>query len=817
MKKLAVILGLFALTLLYFSDVLSGHLLLVERDLTSFFYPFRFIWIETARQGHFPFWNPYIKCGVPLFATIQAGVLYPLSLLYLFLPLDLAFNWTIILHFFLAAVFTYVFVRELGATIQGSLTAALALLFSGYLISVHNLLNTLISVSWYPLAMLCGCRLVKYGKLRWAVASAATLFCMLLGGGAEVVLFAFASLLILCLYPEILPLRIAGNSPNLKRRLGLLGLTLIVFLGLSMVQVLPFLELYPQSHRYGGVDLQEATIWSLAPWDLIYFLLPDLFGKRASPDLYWEMQNYLKTIYLGPVIFLLAGVYFVRQGKRSLPLLAALGLVLLLALGKYTPLYPFLYKHLPLFSNLRYPAKFLFLLVFYLCVVSGLGLDLLAKRFSEKHKPTPWYTGLQVGLIIVLAGLLLLAILFPARVLVQAQEWAGNTLDPEYLPMVLHNFKRLLLLMFFTLILVFFGLLHKLVRSGSPLLLMLLALDLFFGNRGFAQKLDAVSFHATTPMISTLKADADLFRFHVMPEKRDLSVITGKNYRKSHLRRKDALGYDLMMEHHLYDIDGYNVPLQPRYERLMSVIRNEPLPSILDLLDMLNVKYVLSEIPVDIPGFSLVGGQGGTSKLYENSNWLPRAFLVKNFQMLEGDQEFARAFIESEINFRETVLLESQPFRFLTLKEQPTIPTLSPAVRIVKYENNRMVLTVDTPEAALLFMSEAFYPGWKAYVDGKEEEILWANYVFRAIPVGPGSHRIEVVYQSLSFKVGLAVSLLTIFLLIAGWIIWTRKRGRGAKSMGHRAWSMGKREIRGQKPEIKGQRALGTEERELEL
>jgi uncharacterized membrane protein YfhO len=84
-------------------------------------------------------------------------------------------------------------------------------------------------------------------------------------------------------------------------------------------------------------------------------------------------------------------------------------------------------------------------------------------------------------------------------------------------------------------------------------------------------------------------------------------------------------------------------------------------------------------------------------------------------------------------------------------------------------------------------MSETFYPGWKAYVDGKDEEILRANYVFRAIPVGPGSHRIEVVFEPLSFKIGLAVSLLTIFLLIAGWIIWTRRRGRGERSIEHRA------------------------------
>jgi len=782
-KNPVSVLGLFALTLLYFSDVLTGEILLVERDLTSFFYPFRFIWVEALRQGNFPFWNPYIKCGVPLFATIQAGVLYPLSLPNLFLPLDLAFNWTIIVHFLLAAVFTYALMRELGATVQGALTAALAFLFSGYLISVHNVLNTLISVSWYPIVILCGCRLVRSGQIRWVLASAVTLCFMLLGGGMEIVLFTCASLLLLALYPLILPLKLPSDSPSLRRRLGLMGLTLIVFLGLSMVQVLPFLELYPHSHRYGGVDLHEATRWSLAPWDLVYFFLPDLYGQRISPDRYWKLQNYLKTIYVGPVILFLAGFYFVRQGKRSLPLLAALILVLILSLGKYTPLYPFLYKHLPLFSSLRYPVKFIFLFVFCLCIASGLGLDMLAQRFSEKRHPNRWFTGLLVSVVLALAGLLLLALFKPALVPVLVQKCTGKSMDPAYLFLALHNFKRLLFVTILSLILVFFGLRHKLVRFGSPLLVVLLCLDLFLGNRGYARKLDAKTFHAETPIINTLKSDDDLFRFHVMPEKRDLNGMAGKSYKEFHLKRKDALGYDLMMEHHLFDIDGYNVPLQPRYERFISFIRGRPLASIRDLLDMLNVKYVLSEKPIEIPGFDLVHEGREESRLYQNRNWLPRAFLVKDFQVLEGEEKFARAFHEHGYNLRETVLLEEIPDSFLPLKKQPPVPTLSPAVKIVKYENNSMVLTVDTPEAALFFMSEAYYPGWHAYVDGREEEILRANYVFRAIPVGPGSHRIEVVYQPLSFKIGLAVSLLTILLLIVGYIIWARRKG-------HRAWDI---------------------------
>ncbi len=774
-KKILVILGLFVLTVLYFYDVLTGKVLLVERDLTTFFYPFRFLWVETVLQGHFPFWNPYIKCGVPIFATIQAGVLYPLSLPYLFLPLDLAFNWTIIFHFFLAGAFTYLLMRELGASSQAALAGTFALLFGGYLISVHNVLNTLLSVTWYPLVMLCGCRMVRSGLIRWAIASGVSLCCMFLGGGMEIVLLTLASLLFLCLYPKILPLKEAEDISNLQRRLVNHGLVLLTFLGLSMVQILPFLELYEQSHRYGGVSLQEATLWSLAPRDLIYFLLPSLYGPRMTPDLYWKYQNYLKTIYVGPVVLCLAGIYFFRQGKRGVALLAVLGLTLVFAFGGQTPLYPFFHKYVPLFATFRYPVKFLFLFVFYLCVASGLGLDVVRQRFSENRHPPYWCQGLLISVILVLAALFWVARLHPEQMQSLAHQWGGTFSESAYLPLVLHNFNRMLAVTALVLLVVFFGLRHRLVRLGSPLLLMLLTLDLFLGNRGYALKLDAATFHEENNTIRTLKADPDLFRFHVLPEARDLH-IPAKSYGEAYQNRKKLLGNDLMMEHHLFDISGYNVPLQPRYERFLSLMLSKPLASILPLLDMLNVKYVLTEKPVELQGLSRVSDGPATSKLYENEYSLARAFLVKEFQVLNSEQEYARAFIELTFDPGSTILLEGVPKRFIELKKQPFVPNLESTVRMITYENNRIVLEVNTPDAAFLFMSEAHYPGWKAYVDGREEEILRANYVFRAIPVGPGSHRIEVVYQPLTFKVGLAVSLLTVVMLVTFWVILTRRR-----------------------------------------
>jgi hypothetical protein len=451
--------------------------------------------------------------------------------------------------------------RELGASTQGSLAAAIAFVFGGYLISVHNMLNTLLSVSWYPLVILCGRRIFIDGRRRWAIATGASLCFMFLAGGMEILIFSLASLFFLCLYPDLLQ----GSEPekvlSLQRRLGFLGLALIFFLGLSMVQLLPFLELYKLSDRSGGMTLAEATNWSLAPGDLFYFLIPDLYGSRINAENYWKFQNYLKTIYVGPVCFFLAAVYFFRQGRRGLPLLAVMGLALVLALGRFTALYPILFKHLPLFTTLRYPVKFLFIFIFCLCVAAGLGLDIIRKRFSEKTRPDMRYQGFLVGMVILLAVLLLLGRFFPTQVMGIALEWFGSFLEPSTLPIALHNFNRLLFLAILTLMIIFFGLRGKLVRLGAPLLLILLTLDLFLGNRGFAQKLDAISFHAETPMIRALRADQDLFRFHVIEDRRH-NKLFWKNYRYFHLRRKNVLGYDLMMEHHLFDIDGYNVPLQ---------------------------------------------------------------------------------------------------------------------------------------------------------------------------------------------------------------------------------------------------------------
>ncbi|MFQ5900630.1 MAG: YfhO family protein, partial [Thermodesulfobacteriota bacterium] len=94
-------------------------------------------------------------------------------------------------------------------------------------------------------------------------------------------------------------------------------------------------------------------------------------------------------------------------------------------------------------------------------------------------------------------------------------------------------------------------------------------------------------------------------------------------------------------------------------------------------------------------------------------------------------------------------------------------------VTITDYRNNSVILRAVLNRPKILVLSDAYYPGWKVFVDGEERKILKANYVFRAVPLEPGAHDVEFIYDPMSFKVGMYISFITVIIL-AG--LWIRKR-----------------------------------------
>ncbi|MEI6154604.1 MAG: YfhO family protein, partial [Deltaproteobacteria bacterium] len=370
------------ITLLYFYPVLSGREIFIERDLSIFFIPPKYFWVHLVKTFQLPLWNPHSYAGIPLFATLQPGVLYPPNIFYLFLPFNVVWNWLIILHFMFAGITLYLLLRYLKASHLAALTGGITFMLSGYLISVHNLLNHLFSVVWSPLVLLFFLRYFETKRARYLVLSSLCLVMQFLAGAPEIVMITgFAMCVIIFFLKDFIDQEVRWSD-----RFKAFSLVLLMFVLVSSIQLIPFCELHFNSVRKGGLPYNEAITWSFAWRDFIQFFIPDFFGYFSNIKSYWLNQTWLKTLYLGIMPFFLSILYFVSKDRRKWVFLLLMGFSFFLAMGGNNPLYKYLYQ-IPPFSSIRYPAKFLYLFFFMIAVTCGLGLDILIKGVEEKsHK-----------------------------------------------------------------------------------------------------------------------------------------------------------------------------------------------------------------------------------------------------------------------------------------------------------------------------------------------------------------------------------------------------------------------------------------------
>lgn len=186
----------------------------------------------------------------------------------------------------------------------------------------------------------------------------------------------------------------------------------------------------------------------------------------------------------------------------------------------------------------------------------------------------------------------------------------------------------------------------------------------------------------------------------------------------------------------------------------------------LKILDVLGVKYILDR--VENSSTEKTFPPERFEKTYEQDGWivfenleaLPRAFLVYDYEVFQDKEGYADRFFSEEFNPRRTVLLEKEPT--LEIREFGDVGD----VGVTSYEPNMIKLEIETDQNGLLFLSDTHYPGWKAYIDGKETKLLRANYAFRAIPVAAGKHTVKFSYQPGSFKWGAGISMLSLALVL---------------------------------------------------
>lgn len=795
-KRTGIALLFIILAAIYFLDVLSGEYLLLERDLGLFFMPPRIFWVDAVKQGSFPLWNPYYLNGHPLFATLQAGVLYPFSVFYLFLPFTVVFNNTIVLHFALAGIFTYLLMRAQKASHEASFISGICFVFGGYLMSVHNLLSTLLTVVWVPLFLLvyfsAFYKNAKVTEARdslpklninmsiWAGVVGTVMF---LGGGVEVPYLIFSLVFFLTLFPALLFEE--SQYPPIKSRLICFAVFALTFVGLSAIQLLPFEELSRLSVRAKGLPYAQATTWSLCPEDLITFFIPDLYGYHGKLEKYWVNQNWLKSIYLGSMPFLLSLFFFLRRERKPQGFILLILLSLVLAFGGYTLFYPFIYRFVPLFNQLRYPAKFIFLAIFLISLAAGFGYD----RFRDEQGKE-WV--IRLTKIIFCAGFVSIVLFgfldaYEDPIIAFCKRAGWDTPKYNDIHMNVFNTKRFLFFTgFFSLLLFLWGQARSGKKFYAYAVVLVLTLDLFFSNHGFYLQGKPETIFKISSNMKYILSDPSLPRVFVTQKterEQEAMILLKDKDNFTIYREKVDSGLGLIQK--IFEAGtGAEVTTQFRYSQLITLINTSPAPDSTHLLDMLGAKYVVSIPVIKSPNYKLVNmslpmGEGveelekiKTIKVYENRNVLPRAFLVGTCREVRSDDEYKAILSSLEFHPERVVLLDEAPKGF-PCNESAELSPADESVNVTNYQNNFVELEAKLSSQKFLFLSDSYYPGWQAFVDGKHTTIYRADYVFRAILLEPGEHRIRFQYSPLSFKIGASITFVT--LVICG--VWlTRKK-----------------------------------------
>jgi hypothetical protein len=781
------VLTLFFSSILFFYDLFAGNYLLTERDLAPYFIPPRFFWVESIKHGSFPLWNPYQFSGHPFFANPQDALLYPFNGLFFLLPFDIAFNAIIILHFFLGGLFTYLFLRDLKVDPTGSLISGLIFMLSGYLLSVHSLLTILLSSIWTPLIMMFFRRAICGRGLKNEAFTALLITLSFLGGGIEIVYGNFFVLLIMVIFsnPPYIPLLLKGGEqggsvPIYWGRIRSLLIVSILFLFLSAVQLFPFIELFHNSIRGSGMSYPEATTWSFAPKDLLLFFLPDAYGYFLDMKKYWVSQCWFKTLYTGGLPFILSAIFFVFGKDRKL-YLALMLFSLFLALGKYNPLYPFVFKYFPFFNGIRYPAKFLYIFILLLSITAGLGFQKLSEYSKDNEKKRLKHLVLVFSL--VSGSLLVLSALGHQQVEHFLKLKGIDFPDFNVLSVNLRNAQRFLfyLALFFLLLRVGYEVRWR--GWVKVLLVVFLTTDLF-GNMGFYGKEKAEDYFRKTKALEMISSDRDFFRLFSTAKtiSQDTTIIIDEPTSLNILKEKNLPSMNLLFQ--LHDIWGIDVIRVKRVDDLYKAFTNTPSISATHLIDLYGVKYITSVTPLEENNkFELIYArlenlQGkredllkeNTIKLYKNRSPLPRAWLMKDYEVMDSIAILSKMMSKDFRPDREVLLEEepkwanppTPPFTKEGLNVGEALSDLPQKVQIISESNNRLVLQTTAEENSLLVLSDTYYPGWKAFVDGKKTKICRADYTFRALPLSSGAHRVEFVYDPLSFKLGALFTILGI-------------------------------------------------------
>jgi len=790
---LAILLLLFFLTPILRHEILSSADLLLKStpwratippdfepantllsDYVYQFRPWRSFAVTSLKAGNIPLWNPYNYGGAPFLGNGQSAVLFPLNFPFIFLSDATATLLNAMIRLFIAGLSAYLFGRVIGLSIVGAAITGLGFTFSGFLI-VWLLWPHVNVAIWLPALLLASELIMRRPTVFRTLALAAIVWVQFLGGHPETSLHILSAAVLYTSWRAGIMFRDERDWRRLGHRVVTFTGAVALGTGGAAVQLFPLGEYILESAALHDRLASAPSIWSLPrPRLSAVFALfcPYCFGDHLRGDLplgvFLGVGNFneLNGAYVGLVSLWLAAIAVALGSWRGLELffisLAGLAFCVSYAIP---PVFNVV-QALPLF-RVTANTRSLLLLAFALSVLAGYGADLITivpeatARRIRKWTQTILIVG-TVGVAIVVGSLLLTVLSFREKILseARAQIMAKVGRDtfrqgPEqFLTALPHYYERLVRLLIRegagrTTLLVFTGL-AIIVAAKAPgqrrgfrwALPAVLVVDLFSFGRNYNPSIPAQLDYPPHRAIEFLKNQPGLFRV---------------------LALNGALPPNTNMLFGLQEIRGYNALETESYLRFLAATGDYPQPLAhfktlyfsnfrSRLIDLLNVKYLLSDRELRDPKLALAWEDPSGVRIYENRSVLPRAFLLYRAHVVRDMDEMDYALRDPRFDPSLVVLLEHER-PALSGRVDP-----APTVRVVDYQPEQVIIEVSSQHNGILVLADTWFPGWEAAVDDVRAQILRADMIFRAVSIPPGDHQVVFRYNPPTFRLGVIVS-----------------------------------------------------------
>lgn len=706
----------------YFSVVKNDSM----PDVITQIYPWKFLVIDTYKNFQIPLWNPYSFSGTPFLANYQSAVFTPLNIGFFIVPFIDWWGLLILLQPLLAGVFTYIYARSIKVSKTGGLVSSVSFMFCGFITSWMAYGTLAYAILYLPLALFAVEKYFASKQSRYLFLLASTIPLSFFSGHFQISLYFLIFLGAYIAFKIYL-------MKSLKDAF-MLGLSVLCGVLMSMLQLLPSIELYSQSFRSTIFQKIEVIPWGYMPT----LIAPDFFGNPVTRNAwfghYAEWNAYIGIVSMFFVLYSLS-----RIKMRYIVFFSMTAIISILCAFQSPVLDLLVMSKIPVLSTSAL-SRIIVIFSFSAAILSGLGIDSFLHDVKEKKNKT-----------VVLVSMFFLGVFGVLWTIVLTKTF----MSPDYARIAFSNLRFPTLILFCLLVCVACVYIFRIKRKVfifSFLIILLLTVDMLRFSLKWVPFQSKQLVYPNAPVTLEYKK------------------ISGYERVFGNFGAEDSAYYKLP------SLEGYDAIYIRRYGQFISYLDKGVLSDsarsgvelpllgkhILPAANFLGVKYFIHKVSdgQNVWEFPFWKYNPTTVKLLyddkkyqilENTNAFPRAFLVSQVILEPESDRILQRMFNPGVNLVKTAFIEEQGIPDKLSTGSAEIDTYTP---------NKISIKTNSNGASFLVLTDVFYPGWRVYINGNPAKIYRTDFSFRGVHLPKGHNNVVFSYEPDSFRYGVITAII---------------------------------------------------------